>query len=437
MRQALRLFPCLLVMLFVGAATTYAQTATDCANLMKFGVYDKFRTFTTESHYQQVREFFENNTFSSRQQAEQKAGELGLQIEGVLGLSFGGSTASNNYEEWRQKLIRTSYLEARSAGLSDTIIQTISGKITSLVETCLTQKGMHAFIIPSADNQNFILTVDFLPMSSGTPVAKGNISMQPSSVAASCAPTGLFAPQEIEVGPQGRSFSCKRLPSETVTVVVNMDQGSPTFTYDAFVIPDIFAKFNADPGTINKGATATLTWDIKNALSATLSDFGNVLLTGSRNVRPDQTTEYRMNIVGLDGKSKMLPATVNVIQPPPHLVGARVFFHTTNDNKDHDTNVVVNVICDSGTVASVSSNFGGEFPDGQPRGPFGMTVLAPQPANRINGVCRAELIEQPNGNDEWHFNWWVELTFSSGPPIRSQTGAGNVDSDRPRAVTNF
>lgn len=437
MRQALRISSCLLVMLFVATATTYAQTATDCATLMKFGVYDKFRTFTTESHYQQVREFFENNTFSSRQQAEQKAGELGLQIDGVLGLNLGGSTSSNNYEEWRQKLIRTSYVEAHSAGLSDTNIQTISGKITSLVETCLTQKGVHAYVIPSADNQNFILTVDFLPMSSTTPTAKGNISMQPSSVAASCAPTGLFAPQEIEVGPQGRSFSCKRLPAETVTIVVNMDQGSPTFTYDAFVIPDIFAKFNAEPSTINKAATATLTWDIKNALSATLSDFGNVLLTGTRNVTPSQTTEYKMNVVGLDGKTKTLPATVTVIQPPPHLVGARVFFHTTNDNKDHDTNVVVNVICDSGTVASVSSNFGGEFRDEKDNGPFGMTVLAAQPVNRISGVCRAELTEQPNGEDEWHFNWWVELTFSSGPPIRSQTGVGNVDHDRPRAVINF
>jgi len=424
-------------MLFVAAASTYAQTAADCANLMKFGVYDKFRTFTTESHYQQVREFFENNTFSSRQQAEQKAGELGLEIEGVLGLSFGGSTSSNNYEEWRQKLIKSSYVEARSAGLSDTNVQTISGKITSLVEKCLTQRGVHAYVIPSADNQNFILTVDFLPMSSTATLAKGNISMKPSSVAASCAPTDLFAPHDIDIGPQGRSFSCKRLPSETVTVVVNTDQGSPTFTYDAFVIPDIVARFSADPSTIKTGNTATLTWEIKNALSATLLEFGNVLLTGTKNVAPKQTTEYKMNVVGLDGKTVTVPATVTVIQPPPHLVGARVFFHTTNDNKDHDTNVVVNVICDSGTVASVSSNFGGEFQDNRDNGPFGMTVLAEQPVNRINGICRAELTEQPNGNDEWHFNWWVELTFSSGPPIRSQTGGGNVDSDRPHAVINF
>lgn len=414
-----------------------AQSAQDCSTLMKFGVYDKFRTFTTESHYQQVREFFENNTFSSRQAAEQKAGELGLAIDGVLGLSLGGNTSTSNYEEWRQKLIKTSYLEARSAGLTDTSIQTISGRITTLVEACLKQKGVHAYVIPAADNQNFTVTVDYVPLSSTAPLTKGTISVSPSSVNAQCSPAGFLAPQEIEVGIEGRSFACKRLPSETVTVVVNMLHGSPTFTYDAFVIPPIDARFNSNPSTINRGATSSLSWDIRNALSASLADFGNVLMTGSRNVSPTETMEYTLSIVGLDGNSKLVPTTITVIQPPPHLTGARVFFHTTDDNKDHDTNVVVNVVCDSGSVASVSNTFGGEFNDHTDHGPFGMNVLAPQPVNRINGVCRAELIEQPNGNDEWHFNWWVELTFSNGQTIRSATGGGNVDSDRPRAVTNF
>jgi hypothetical protein len=418
--------------------TVRAQSATDCSNLLKFGVYDKFRTFTTESHFQQVKEFFENNTFSSRQQAAQKAGDLGLQIDGVLGLNLGGSTSTTNFEEWRQKLIRTSYLEARSAGLTDTAVETISGRITSLVETCLTRSGVHAYVIPAADNQTFTVTVDFVPTSSnpGHTTTRGTIDVQPSSVAAQCSPAS-FLNQQIEVGIQGRSLSCRRLPSDTVTVVVNTDDGAPTFTYDAFVIPPVVGHLDANPTTINRGGTATLSWDVRNALSVSLTEFGPVLTTGSRNVSPAETKEYTLNITGLDGKSVSVPATVTVIQPPPQLTAARVFFHTTNDNKDHDTNVVVNVICDAGTVASVSSNFGGEFRDPGDNGPFGMTVVAPQPINRVNGVCRAELTEQPNGHDEWHFNWWVELTFSSGQTIRSATGAGNVDYDRPHATINF
>jgi hypothetical protein len=413
-----------------------AQSAQDCAALMKFGIYDKFRTFTTETHYLQIREFFENNTFSSKQQAQQKALDLGLAIDSVLNLTFGGSTSSSNFEEWRQHLIRTSYTEARSMGLTDTNVETISGRMTSLVEACLMKSGVHAYVIPAADNQTFTVTVDFIPTSSVDPTTKGTIRVQPSSVAAQCSPAS-FLDQEIEVGIQGRSLSCRRLPSDTVTVIVNMEDGSPTFTYDAFVIPPPDVRFSANPSTINRGATTTLSWDIRNALSASLSDFGNVLMTGSRNVSPTETKEYTLNVVGLNGNPKLVPTTVTVIQPPPHLVGARVFFHTTDDNKDHDTNVVVNVICDSGNVASVSSRFGGEFRDNTDNGPFDMTVLAPQPINRVSGVCRAELNEQPNGNDEWHFVWWVELRFSSGQTIRSATGSGNVDSDRPRAVINF
>ncbi|HEY9402000.1 MAG TPA: hypothetical protein VIQ24_04865 [Pyrinomonadaceae bacterium] len=428
----------ILVLGLGGTVTTRAQNATDCANLLKFGIYDKFRTFTTESHYKQVKEFFENNTFSSRQQAEQKAGELGLQIDGILGLNLGGSTSSNNFEEWKQKLLRTSYLEARSFGLTDTAIETISGRMTSLVEACLTRSGVHAYVIPAADNQTFTVTVDFVPTTSnpGHTTTRGTISVQPSSVAAQCSPAS-FLNQPIEVGIQGRSLSCRRLPSDTVTVVVNMDDGSPTFTYDAFVIPPIDVRFGANPGTINRGGATLLSWDVRNALNVSLADFGPVLTTGSRSVSPTETTEYKLNVVGLDGKTASVPAAVTVIQPQPHLTGARVAFHTTDDNKDHDTNVVINVICDSGTVASVSSNFGGEFKDHRHYGPFGMTVLAPQPVNRVNGVCRAELTEQPNGHDEWHFNWWVELTFSSGVTIRSATRAGNVDHDRPHATVNF
>lgn len=426
------------VLVLGGAVTARAQSATDCSNLLKFGVYDKFRTFTTESHFKQVREFFENNTFSSRQQAEQKAGELGLQIDGILGLNLGGSSSSNNFEEWRQKLVRTSYLEARSAGLTDTSVETISGRITSLVETCLTRSGVHAYVIPAGDNQTFTVTVDFVPTSStaGHTTTRGTIDIQPSSVAGQCSPAS-FLNQQIEIGIQGRSMSCRRLPSDTVTVVVNTNDGSPTFTYDAFVIPPVEARLGANPTTINRGSIATLSWDVRNALNVSLTDFGNVLPTSSRNVSPAETKEYTLNVVGLDGKAVSVPATVTVIQPPPVLTSARVFFHTTNDNKDHDTNVVVNVNCDSGTVASVSSNFGGEFRDNTDNGPFGMTVVAPQPINRVNGVCRAELTEQPNGHDEWHFNWWVELTFSNGQTIRSATGAGDVDHDRPRATINF
>jgi len=423
-----------LMMLAALAATSYAQSATDCANLMKFGVYDRFRTFTTESHYKQVKEFFENNTFSSKQESESKAAELGLDIAGVLGLSFGGTTSSSNFEVWRQRLLHTSFQEAISMGLSATTIETISNKITDLVGKCIGQKGVHAFIIPAADNQNFTVTVDFVPLSDQHPSTKGTLTLTPSSVAAQCSPTNILG-QQVDIGPQGVSLSCRRLTTDTVTVVLNSDDGSPTFTYDAFVVPPPHIEFNVSKNPINRGETTTLTWQVTNALSVSMPDLGTLPLTSSREVAPTETKEFVLTVISLEGKAQTVSKIVSVVQPPPTLRSARVGFFTTNDNKDNNTNVLVNVICDQGSVATISSNFGGEFRDNTPSGPHNMNVVAAQPKNRIAG-CRAHLVEQPVGDDEWHFNWFVELVFSDGSVIR-RDGSGNVDSDRPNAFINF
>src|SRR4051812_9302869 len=52
-----------------------AQSAQDCSVLMKSGIYDRFNSLSTESHYSLVKDFFRNNQFSSRQQASSKAVE--------------------------------------------------------------------------------------------------------------------------------------------------------------------------------------------------------------------------------------------------------------------------------------------------------------------------------------------------------------------------
>jgi hypothetical protein len=207
------------VFLFSIAASSYAQTAADCVNLMKFGIYDKFRTFATESQYRQVQEFFKNNSFHSRQEAESKASSLGLDIKDVLGLSFGSTTSSANYDVWQQQLLQTSFLVAQSSGLSASSVETISSKITQLVGQCLNQKGLHAYIIPATDNQNFTLTVDFAAFSAGQASIPGTLTVTPASVAAQCSPSGILSNQ-VDIGPGGVALSCRRLPTETVTVVV-------------------------------------------------------------------------------------------------------------------------------------------------------------------------------------------------------------------------
>ena len=65
-------FGWLLALMWLPAVEAAGQSATDCASLMKFGVYDKYRTFTTESHYKQIKEFFENNRWNGENLAEDR-----------------------------------------------------------------------------------------------------------------------------------------------------------------------------------------------------------------------------------------------------------------------------------------------------------------------------------------------------------------------------
>jgi hypothetical protein len=426
--------------ILVIAASSYAQNAADCANLMKFGIYDKFRTFNTESQYKQIQQFFQNNTFHSRQEAENKAHDLGLDIKDVLNLSFGGTTSSSSFDNWQQQLLQTSYSVAQSFGLSATSVETISGKITDMVGQCLNQKGLHAYIIPAADNQNFTLTSDFAPFSAAQASIPGTITVTPPSVAAQCSPGGILNSQ-VNIGPGGVALSCRRLPNDTVTVVVNTPSSigmSAHFTYDAVVTPKPNIRFFATPDTsatpIDPGESVKLSWEVTNALSVSFPP--NVVPSSdSRTVTPQTTTDYDLIVTSLDGKKETKTLKVIVKPPQPILVAARVFFRATDNDKDRDTNLLVNVDCSNGTIATISGDFGNRWPDNTDNGPFDMSVLVPQRKNRIAG-CVANLTERPHGDDEFHFNWWVELKFSDGT-VERRNGSGSVGQDHPNAHIDF
>src|SRR5690349_21498057 len=68
---------CLLAMFAVSGSLAFADDPTHCAELMKFGIYDKYKTLTSEAQYTLIKSFFKNNQFQSRRAAESKAADLG------------------------------------------------------------------------------------------------------------------------------------------------------------------------------------------------------------------------------------------------------------------------------------------------------------------------------------------------------------------------
>ena len=76
-------------------------------------------------------------------------------------------------------------------------------------------------------------------------------------------------------------------------------------------------SFTAEPGTVEKGQSATLSWSISNATDMSIDNgIGAVQSQGTRQVFPSQTTTYTLTANG-PGGSDTRSVTVNVTTPPP------------------------------------------------------------------------------------------------------------------------
>jgi peptidoglycan-associated lipoprotein len=83
------------------------------------------------------------------------------------------------------------------------------------------------------------------------------------------------------------------------------------------VAPKPTASLNANPASIERGQSTTLEWKTQDATSVTISpEVGTVSASGSRSVRPQQSTTYRLTATG-PGGSVDATARVTVTAPPP------------------------------------------------------------------------------------------------------------------------
>jgi hypothetical protein len=100
------------------------------------------------------------------------------------------------------------------------------------------------------------------------------------------------------------------------------------------------------------------------------------------------------------------------------LDNASVQFRTNDDDKDHDTNVTIEVRDKIGhLVARVSDTFG-PFHDQTSSGPFALEVLNKVDSSRLEGGKVLIRID-PKGNDTWRFNFLVELHMDDGSVLNA------------------
>ena len=76
------------------------------------------------------------------------------------------------------------------------------------------------------------------------------------------------------------------------------------------------ASLTANPNTIDKGQSTTLTWETTNASDTSIDTIGAVQPSGSQSVTPAQSTTYTLTAKG-PGGSQTATARVTVNAPPP------------------------------------------------------------------------------------------------------------------------
>ncbi|HYN14539.1 MAG TPA: flagellar motor protein MotB, partial [Terriglobales bacterium] len=80
--------------------------------------------------------------------------------------------------------------------------------------------------------------------------------------------------------------------------------------------PQPTASLTANPNSIQRGESTTLTWQTTNATDVTLEGIGAVQASGSRQVTPTESTTYRLTAKGAGGTQEAT-ARVTVTMPPP------------------------------------------------------------------------------------------------------------------------
>jgi peptidoglycan-associated lipoprotein len=76
------------------------------------------------------------------------------------------------------------------------------------------------------------------------------------------------------------------------------------------------ATLVAEPGTIQRGQSATLKWSTSDTTEVTISGLGDVPAEGKRDINPAESTTFRLTAKG-PGGSVFATAAVTVIVPPP------------------------------------------------------------------------------------------------------------------------
>jgi hypothetical protein len=107
----------------------------------------------------------------------------------------------------------------------------------------------------------------------------------------------------------------------------------------------------------------------------------------------------------------------------------QVSFHTNDEDKDDDTHITVTVRQRDGTIAARIDDDFGHFNDHSNNGPFGLLIVNPgDKVDLSQGNVTVRI--DPNGNDTWRFNFFLDLMFADGSHLNTEVNNLELTQDR-------
>ncbi|MEW2625501.1 hypothetical protein [Streptomyces sp. NPDC048106] len=113
---------------------------------------------------------------------------------------------------------------------------------------------------------------------------------------------------------------------------------------------------------------------------------------------------------------------------------ATVSFHTNDENKDHDTNITIEVRDNRGGMTARVSNTFGPFNDHTNTGPYNIPVLNHTGKDELRGGTVLLRVD-PVGDDTWRFNFNVDLLFDDGSHLTSSADGLEVNEESEQQQT--
>jgi hypothetical protein len=131
------------------------------------------------------------------------------------------------------------------------------------------------------------------------------------------------------------------------------------------------------------------------------------------------------------------PVRTNTL-PTAHLTAASIAFHTNDDDKDGDTDVLMFIVRGDRSATAASATYGplDHFDDNTDNGPFAMITDTNTVATQLSTFF-VNIIIVPFGHDTWKFNYTATLSFSDGSTYLAHEQNIRLDQDNNVLFTQF